>query len=497
MQQDTYNTQRVHKVNVIVTVLVVILMTIQSMITQGFSHGMKVGIEGSFVIILTIVNYFLPINKYVKGLLFGLIPGTVISVLFCIDNYALNKHYILVTSIAMITLYFKKEIILAYGIILDFMLVAVFFINTQNLVGPGGGAGEFISSLVVLNGTVVLLFFLSKWGRDLINETNERAQQAKELLEKLQATFVKIDDGANILEQKIASFNTNIDSISEGSRNITVSMQEMAGAIQLEAESAHSINDTMTLSLGLVRETQEVSAGISEDTRLMSHKVEDGHSKIEYVNTQMNIIENAIGTAAVTVSELQGNMEKVNTLLEGITQIAEQTNLLALNAAIESARAGEQGKGFAVVADEVRKLAEQSSRIVKDIAKVTTEITGKSQEACEKVTQGENATREGKALVAGISEYFSEIRDVFEKTGMKFELEAQKILTVAEKFTEVQQQIESIAGISEQNAAATQEVLATVENENSEIIQVGNTVKDIYNLSTMLRGLLKSEQNRN
>lgn len=178
-------------------------------------------------------------------------------------------------------------------------------------------------------------------------------------------------------------------------------------------------------------------------------------------------------------------------------EAAEQTNLLALNAAIESARAGEQGKGFAVVADEVRKLAEQSSRIVKDIAKVTTEISGKSQEACEKVTQGENATREGKALVAGISEYFSEIRDVFEKTGMKFELEAQKILTVAEKFTEVQQQIESIAGISEQNAAATQEVLATVENENSEIIHVGNTVKDIYNLSTMLRGLLKSEQNRN
>ncbi len=69
---------------------------------------------------------------------------------------------------------------------------------------------------------------------------------------------------------------------------------------------------------------------------------------------------------------------EVNNLLEGITQIAEQTNLLALNAAIESARAGEQGKGFAVVADEVRKLAEQSSRIVKDIAKVTTEISGKS-----------------------------------------------------------------------------------------------------------------------
>lgn len=494
LQQDTYNTQRVHKVNVIVTVLVVVLMTVQSMITQGLNHGMKVGIEGSLVIILTIVNFFLPVNKYIKGLLFGLIPGIVISVLFCIDNYALNKHYILVTSVAMITLYFKKEIIMVYGIILDIMLVAVFLIKPENLVGPGGGTGEFVSSLVVLNGTVVLLYFLSKWGRDLINETYQRELQAKELLEKLKATFVKVDDSTNVLEEKIARFNTNIDTISEGSRNITESMQEMAGAIQLEATSAHRINDTMAQSLGVVRETQEVSTSISENTTQMSHKVEDGHSKIEHVNTQMDIIENAIGTAAVTVSELQGNMEKVNGLLEGITQIAEQTNLLALNAAIESARAGEQGKGFAVVADEVRKLAEQSAYIVKDIAKVTSEISGKSQEAYEKVSQGENATKEGKELVADIALYFREIREVFENTGIKFELEVQKIQSISEKFTEVQQQIENIAGISEQNAAATEEVLATVENENSEIIQVSSIVKDIYKLSSDLRELVKNEQ---
>lgn len=494
LQQDTYNTQRVHRVNVIVTVMVVILMTVQSMVTQGLDHGMKVGIEGSLVIILAVVNLFLPINKYIKGLLFGLIPGIVISVLFCIDNYALNKHYILVTSVAMITLYFKKEIIMVYGILLDIMLVAVFLIKPENLLGPGGGTGEFVSSLVVLNGTVALLFFLSKWGRDLINESYQRELHAKELLEKLKVTLIKVDDSTNVLEEKIESFNTNIDTISEGSRNVTESMQEMAGAIQLEASSAHRINETMEQSLGVVRETQEVSVSISENTRQMSHKVQDGHSKIQHVNTQMNIIENAISTAAVTVSELQSNMEKVNGLLEGITQIADQTNLLALNAAIESARAGEQGKGFAVVADEVRKLAEQSALIVKDITKVTAEISGKSQEAYEKVSQGENATKEGKELVADISVYFGEIREVFENTGIKFELEAQKIISISEKFAEIRQQIENIAAISEENAAATQEVLATVENENNEIMQAGNVVRDIYKLSSDLRELVKDEQ---
>ncbi|MDF2986440.1 MAG: methyl-accepting chemotaxis sensory transducer [Eubacterium sp.] len=494
LQQDSYNTQRVHRVNVMVTVLVVVLMIVQALITQGSSHGLRVAVEGSFVIVLVFVNYFLPINKYIKGLLFGLLPGLVISALFVLDNYALNKHYILITTVAMITLYFKKEIILAYGIILDIMMVTVFIIKPENLVGQGGGAGAFVSSMIVLNGTVVLLFFLSKWGRDLINETYQRESHAVELLDKLKTTFVKVDDSTNILDENIAMFNNNINTINEGSRSITESMQEMAKAIQQEASSAYKINDTMTDSLEVVQETQAVSSSISENTRQMSQKVEDGCSKLEQVDDQMNIIENAISMAAVTVSDLQSNMGRVNSLLDGITQIAEQTNLLALNAAIESARAGENGKGFAVVADEVRKLAEQSAHIVKDIAKVTTGISEKSREAFEKVNQGENATKEGKELVANISAYFMEIREVFQNTGKDIELGMNKIQSIAEQFVEVQQQIENMASISEQNAAATQEVLATIENENTEIMKISSSVKDINKLSSTLRTLVRSEE---
>lgn len=248
----------------------------------------------------------------------------------------------------------------------------------------------------------------------------------------------------------------------------------------------------MVNSLKIVNETLDISKGVIDKTDEMNRAFGEGWSKIEQMDNQINIIGSSITTANVTVSELQTSMKTVNNLLEQITQIAEQTNLLALNAAIESARAGEHGKGFAVVADEVRKLAEQSSKIANDIAQVTTALINKSQEAAEKVNNGEAATIEGQELIKNLSNFFTYLKESFEDSINEIFEGMNKIESITDIFKSTQNQIQNMASISEENAATTEEVLATTENEHRELQEISNSINVILELSKQLLATVKT-----
>jgi methyl-accepting chemotaxis protein len=75
-----------------------------------------------------------------------------------------------------------------------------------------------------------------------------------------------------------------------------------------------------------------------------------------------------------TIDQLSISVGRVRQTVKLIAGIAGQTNLLALNATIEAARAGEAGKGFAVVAGSVKELASQTARATSDIAAVVDEM---------------------------------------------------------------------------------------------------------------------------
>lgn len=490
--QEKYNLRKVDKVNLITVLCLVSIICVQVVIAEGFKEAMEPIIGGGSIILVMLVSYFLPINNYLRGQIYAGLAAIVITGLIFTDGYNINKHYMMIITIAMVTLYFKKEMILIHGILFNVCYILLYLFVPENLLSTDTGLKSIITVITVIDGMLILLYFLTKWGNDLVKISVAKEEEATKLLNQLSGTFQTVGEGTTSLDNNIEVINSQVTGIKQASQGILESVQQIAAAIQEEASSVNLINETMNDSLQGVNHTVIISRGVMDKSNDISIKVEDGWKKIKKITKRMGIVHSAISVTAGTVNELKVSLDRITNLLDGIKDIAGQTNLLALNASIESARAGEHGKGFAVVADQIRKLSEQSKEIVADITKLTESILSQSEEASIKSIEGEKAATDGLTYINEIADYFDEIKESYHLTNNELQKSLAEIETTAKNFIEIQGQITNVASISEENSAATEEILSYIEDENSQISSMNDTVNQIHDLSGNLKEMLQS-----
>lgn len=240
-----------------------------------------------------------------------------------------------------------------------------------------------------------------------------------------------------------------------------------------------------------ISELKEFSNQMENVSANASKVVTEGSKKINTMDEQMDIINQAVTKSLETVQELNEKMDEINNFLSGITQIAEQSNLLALNAAIEAARAGESGKGFAVVAGEVKKMAEQSASTVKQVYDIMDKIKDKTENVLTEVSRGQKATRDGEKVVSNVNQSFEMIQESFKDIDRYIYDETSRISNIVDLFSHIDEEVDSIAGISEGQAAATEELLATLEEQNTNIEEMYNLMQNIKVSSDNLQGVIK------
>ncbi|MDS0525142.1 methyl-accepting chemotaxis protein [Clostridium sp. SHJSY1] len=134
-----------------------------------------------------------------------------------------------------------------------------------------------------------------------------------------------------------------------------------------------------------------LSSGIDSNN---NHELINTVNKLSTSTKQASESVNEIAKSALELAEagqqsisfahdLIEQFKDTTKILEFIKAVGSQTNLLGLNASIEAARAGELGKGFSVVAQEIRKLAIQSQEsttriqsILDKMNKIVVDING-------------------------------------------------------------------------------------------------------------------------
>ena len=491
-QKIGYDLKRVSRVNISIILIISSIILIQTAITKGV--GTEFFIDAPRVLtvcIISVIVFFLHIKDQVKGGIFS-ITIAVVAFQSCITQARPASLFLMVLCFAMSALYFQSQLVVIIGGVINILLIVIFIKNPSILTTPDNPLLYFINLMIYFNGTVVVIYFLTRWGRDLINGVTKKEEESRILLEKINNTMIKANEVSIVFDHDLNKLEENISDISEVNDGIMTAMREVSSGVQSQATNIVTINEGMIDTTALVSETKNISDIIGEKSFEMMENTKVGIDKIKQVNNQMVIIDNSISTAMSNVDELKKSIDVINGFLVGITHIAEQTNLLALNASIEAARAGEQGRGFAVVADEVRKLAEESASTIESINTITSEISANMNLTSTEVRNGVTAVKVGNELIEDVNSFFDGLKISFKNENDQIKTEIEILDKVFSTFTQMNEQIENVSAISEEHSASNEEVLASVETQNSDMKHMLDGVNNIGVKWSELKELLNS-----
>ncbi|GFZ33119.1 chemotaxis protein [Clostridium zeae] len=475
------------KVNkVIVTILWIFLI--------GSAYGVmrETTAIGVMRLVISVIGVFTS-SIFVYKKVFPSATGLIIIISYIFPTlFTISNQYIAgmlsMIGLCVSALYLNKAYLLICGTVYNVVIVI-----TQ-LISKSFEEWIFIVTLACIGVVAIILFYLCKWGKDLVENATEKENEAKELLNSLDDAVKVVHDSTVLLNEDILSCNESVGIVKKISDSMAVTVKEITNGVVEQSESINHIGQIINEADEKMSEINNLSnylAGTSAETIKI---VFEGSNKINNMDKHMGIINLAVGEAVRTVQELHNSMDDINNFLSSIVGISAQTNLLALNAAIEAARAGESGKGFAVVAGEVKKLAEQSSSTVKQIDKIINEIKGKTLLVLEKVNNGSIAVKEGQALTNDVNEGFEKIKLSFKNIDEYISDELKMTENIGSILKQIRQQSENIAMISEEHSAATEEMLATTEEQNSNIEDIYGVVKKISKSSTRLQELIEKDR---
>lgn len=232
---------------------------------------------------------------------------------------------------------------------------------------------------------------------------------------------------------------------------------------------ATNANDIAIANQALAQSATEQASAVdelSETVKNANHLASENHLKAGHAKAYTDEIKEDIrkdldkmelmvqATEDIRVASL-----KISDVMQNIDDIAYRTNLLAINASIEAAHAGDVGKGFGIVANEIRDLATKSAEAAKNTKALV-------EDTLEKTRVGTRISQEASETFTKIVSSADQIADVVVQIADSSGAQQRDIAHIHEEIRKISDVVAGNAAISEQTAAATQEM-----NKSADVIK--------------------------
>jgi len=317
----------------------------------------------------------------------------------------------------------------------------------------------------------------------LCNETGTFSNQLKRIVGD-----VKVE--ADILKDIALDLGEAAKANNKTSTEITKSVKDISDGAVSQAEETSNATlkiSNMSTELDVIRDNVEDLNNAAENMNSVKATVVDTLASLQDINdTIVGDVESTNNQVSVT----SDSVEKIKDAINAIKSISSRTALLSLNASIEAARAGEFGRGFAVVAEEIRKLAAQSAASSNEIEATLEELSNNYEAMVQNITSTTECVAVQKDKLVETQDVFRSLEQDIDTTVSKISEINSIVINIDEEIKELVDMVSNLSAVSEENSAATQETLATIEMLNSTIAEVAEKAQNVEDIAgTLIAGV--------
>lgn len=323
------------------------------------------------------------------------------------------------------------------------------------------------------------------------DELGELGRRFSNMLDGVKNLVISVKASAD----NVLSFSQNLtkraDEVTSSSEEIARVIDEISKGVQEQASETDRASEIAIEFNNTLSKIKEYNSKINTESQEMEGSSDKTMIALKELKTKNESTINGVSQIAESIGVLVKETEDIGEILSTISNISSQTNLLALNAAIEAARAGESGKGFAVVAEEVRKLAEQSGSSAENIRNIVTRVIDTTKATVVNMDNIKSNVENQSSAVSLTEQSFVNLNKFIKSIIEKIAAMNENIELMVANSKLLTSNIHNISCVSEQSAAAAEEVNASAANQLGDIQNVKTQANELYNLAQTLDVLIE------
>ena len=384
----------------------------------------------------------------------------------------------------LVTLYSNLRFCMIVGIGANLLNIASILINAT----ISGFSKEQISDIEIR----IILFLVLTIYLGISTTTIRRVNEAKianirnqkDDSNRLLREVLRI---ANDMTSNAETVSKRLDMLGESVLHIRDAMEEVnAGS----AETADSVQDQLRQTENIqdyISHVKNTANDIEANMDKTEQMVGEGHEKMLALSEQMEASVRTNEDVLRQMDELTEYTQKMNVIIDTITNIANNTGMLALNAGIEAARAGEAGKGFAVVADEITRLAEQTKTATISITQLIGNVNKELKDVSKAVQNASDRNRENVESTLIAQKAFDGITSETGKINEKVRDLASAVDALEAANNEIVEKIQTISAITEEVSAHANETFDSCEENGKMVRQVEELMRKLNDNAQKLK----------